>query len=172
MAEFKEVEIPVRLKSLDVPINLQVNMNVSLEVEGPPKTNFEDVGDFHRKFDLETSDDDPGPIVISQELIDFRTKFMQEELDEFIAAISQPSGVDHAGTFDALIDLVYVAMGTAHLFGYPWQEGWDEVQRANMAKLRAATADQSKRASAWDVVKPLGWTPPDIAGVLREVGFE
>jgi predicted HAD superfamily Cof-like phosphohydrolase len=94
---------------------------------------------------------------------------MQEELDEFIDAINR---MDHADAFDALIDLVYVAMGTAHLFGYPWQDGWDEVQRANMTKQRAATADQSKRASTWDVVKPPDWTPPDIAGVLKEAGFD
>jgi predicted HAD superfamily Cof-like phosphohydrolase len=132
-------------------------------------SNFEDVGDFHRKFDLHTSDRDPGPIDVTTELVEFRVRFLTEELDEFRDGIALG---DHAQMFDALIDLVYVAMGTAHLFGYPWQEGWDEVQRANMMKLRATTADQSLRGGTWDVVKGPDWTPPDIAGILKEVGFE
>lgn len=135
-------------------------------------TNFKDVGDFHRKFDLPTSDIESVPIDVNDEyfrLLEFRTRFMQEELDEFVVA---SRSTDHPGMFDALIDLVYVAMGTAHLFGYPWQEGWDEVQRANMTKLRATTAEQSMRGSTWDVIKGPGWTSPDIDGVLREVGFE
>ena len=39
--------------------------------------------------------------------------------------------------YDALIDLTYVAMGTAYMMGLPWQDLWDEVQRANMSKVRA-----------------------------------
>lgn len=127
------------------------------------QSNFQDVGDFHRKFDLPASDISPGPRSITESLFEFRRKFMQEELDEFVVGWDE---VDHAQMFDALLDLVYVAMGTAHFFGYPWQEGWDEVQRANMAKVRAPSADASKRNSSWDVVKPPGWTAPDIDGVL------
>jgi predicted HAD superfamily Cof-like phosphohydrolase len=152
------------LKPITVPIEVVVDVSVI-----GTAYNFEDVGDFHRKFDLHTSDAEPGPVEITSDLIEFRTKFMQEELDEFKDAVAF---ADHPAIFDALLDLVYVAMGTAHLFGYPWQEGWDEVQRANMEKLRATTAEQSLRGSTWDVVKGPDWTPPDIAGVLREVGFE
>jgi predicted HAD superfamily Cof-like phosphohydrolase len=135
-------------------------------------SNFEDVGDFHRKFDLRASDRHcTGPMPITDEyfkLLEFRVRFMQEELDEFIVAATS---TNHAEMFDALIDLVYVAMGTAHLFGYPWQEGWDEVQRANMEKMRATKVDQSARGGTWDVVKPLDWKAPNIADVLVRAGF-
>lgn len=41
-----------------------------------------------------------------------------------------------------------------------WNTLWDDVQRANMSKVRAKSAAESKRGSAWDVVKPAGWIGP------------
>ena len=151
--------------------------------------NFQDVGAFHQKFGLPVSNRaNAGPRELEPGLIEFRIKFMLEELLEFItgagyhlqpdaegnAMILKSPGVeiDHAQTFDALIDLAYVVFGTAHLMGYPWQEGWNAVQEANMAKVRAAAdGSDSKRGSSFDVVKPEGWTAPDIGEVLRRHGF-
>jgi predicted HAD superfamily Cof-like phosphohydrolase len=135
-------------------------------------TNFQDVGEFHGRFGLPVvveSEGKFGPRPVDDELYEFRRKFMQEELDEFAEGWDEQ---DHAKMFDALIDLVYVAMGTAHLFGYPWQEGWQKVQAANMSKVRAASPEQSKRQSTWDVVKPPGWQPPDIEGLLQWCGWK
>lgn len=73
---------------------------------------------------------------------------------------------------DGLIDLVYVALGTAHLHGFPWDALFDEVQRANMSKVRATHAEQSRRKSTLDVVKPEGFQPPDIVGVLLANGWQ
>lgn len=149
-------------------------------------TNFDDVGNFHEKFGLDnTTHQDIGPRTqLDPELLSFRIKFMVEELMEFVEAIGASydpitgkvefhgDPIDHALAFDALIDLVYVAFGTAHFMGYPWQLGWRLVQRANMAKVRAKKdASDSKRGSSFDVVKPPGWTPPDIGRLLRQVGF-
>lgn len=138
-------------------------------------TNFSDVGDFHRKFDLDTSDNyginlgGPGPRPINDDLMAFRHKFMQEELDEFMEGWHEG---DHAKMFDALIDLVYVAMGTAHLNGYPWEQGWLLVQAANMTKVRAAAdGSDSKRGSSFDVVKPPNWKAPDIKSLLESYGW-
>ena len=127
--------------------------------------NFTDVGDFHEKFDLpRTSSCRPQPDDnLAPELIPFRAKFLQEELDEFNEGREQG---DHAQMFDALLDLVYVAMGTAHLLNYPWEAGWDAVQAANMAKVRTRNEADSKRGSSWDVVKPKGWVAPDIDAIL------
>jgi predicted HAD superfamily Cof-like phosphohydrolase len=162
-----------------------------------PRTNFDDVGDFHEKFDLDNvthrgSVPKAGKYTaeLQKKLIEFRTRFMQEELDEF--SLGAQEG-DHAKMFDALLDLAYVVFGTAHVLGYPWQEGWDEVQRANMTKERCGIdhkfeqeggghdactkcfkpkSAHSLRGSAYDVIKPAGWTAPDIAGVLKHHGFE
>lgn len=132
-------------------------------------SDFTDVGDFHRKFGLHTSDDGPGPVPIDEDLLNFRVGFLKEELKEFEEAVEEG---DHAKAFDALIDLNYVSLGTAHMMGYPWQEGWDMVQHANMKKQRAAAdASDSKRGSSFDVVKPPGWLPPDIDQLLDGYGF-
>lgn len=140
------------------------------DAEPAARSNFDDVGDFHRKFNIRSvSHDGPGKIRWDADMLDFRVKFMEEELDEFNDAVADE---DHAKMFDALIDLVYVAMGTAHLLGYPWQEGWDRVQEANMKKVRAAAdGSDSVRKSSMDVVKPPGWSPPDIGGLLDDHGF-
>lgn len=138
--------------------------------------NHRDVGEFHHKFNLDHTDCHSavdcskleGPRTRNEELLKFRVKFLTEELEEFLDGAQAG---DDAKMFDALLDLVYVAMGTAHLLGYPWQEGWDEVQRANMQKERCQRAEDSTRGSTFDVMKPPGWTPPDIVGILRRFGW-
>jgi len=157
--------------------------------------NFGDVGRFHTKFGLpNVNDEGPGPTEVDPDLLRFRLKFLLEELTELMQAVGAQfvpeydpidrdivgmgimldadAGVDHGKAFDALLDLVYVAHGTAHILGYPWQDGWDLVQKANMSKVRAqADGSDSKRGSSFDVVKPPGWTPPDIEGLLRRYGY-
>jgi len=127
---------------------------------------YSDVARFHNKFDLYT---ETGPQPWDDEFMQFRFKFMKEELDEFLEGMDEQ---DHAKMFDALMDLVYVAMGTAYSMGYPWREGWQLVQRANMAKVRAQPdGSDSLRGSPRDVVKPSDWVAPDIEGLLKERGW-
>lgn len=124
-------------------------------------SNYGDVLAFHDKFDLGSPE---GPRLLTAGVRQFRQGFMTEELTEFGDACATG---DLAGAADALVDLVYVAMGTAVLMGLPWQPLWDEVQRANMAKARAKPdGSDSKRGSPLDVIKPAGWVGPDIEGVL------
>lgn len=127
-----------------------------------------DVQAFHERFDLDHTGNGVGFRGTLDDIMEFRIKFLEEELQEFKDAYALG---DEAGMFDALLDLVYVAHGTAHFKGFPWQEGWDEVQAANMTKVRAQRPSQSKRGSTFDVVKPKGFKPPDIEGVLRTHGF-
>jgi hypothetical protein len=73
--------------------------------------------------------------------------------------------------FDALLDLAYVVYGTALFMGVTpaqWHAGMHAVHTANMAKVRVASADNSKRGSTFDVVKPPGWQGPEarLAEVL------
>ena len=132
---------------------------------------FKDVGAFHRKFELPSWPTAPGPALPSMDVVEFRVGFLREELRELIVAFSRD---DLPGAADALVDLVYVALGTAHLMGLPFNALWTEVQRANLAKERAAGAadPRSRRGHALDVVKPPGWQPPDVAGVLRAHGWK
>lgn len=119
-----------------------------------------DVENFHDKFGLPMPE---RPTLLGPRTADFRTRCLLEEVEEFRVACE--SGDMH-GAADALVDLVYFAHGTAVMMGLPWGDLWDEVQRANMSKVRAASAAESKRGSGLDVVKPNGWTPPDHTEAL------
>lgn len=121
---------------------------------------FKDVGEFHRKFGLPRYDDGRPPQLMEVDVMNFRHLFMQEELDEFLTAHVANNLEDAA---DALADLVYVALGTAHMMGLPMDDVWREVQRANMTKVRAKSDVDplSKRMHRLDVVKPPGFAPPD-----------
>ena len=134
-------------------------------------SNFDDVGDFHEKFDLDnvTHHGEYPRGGVDHELLLYRRTFMAEELEEFTTAMAKGDIVE---MFDALLDITYVAMGTAHLLGLPWEDGWEEVQRSNMAKERAAAdGSNSKRLSSFDVIKPEGWTPPQIRDLLEAHGW-
>jgi len=120
----------------------------------PAASNFEDVVEFHRKFSVPIGE---FPQLLTKEDYDFRLGFMYEELEEFEKA--HESG-DLAGAADALIDLVYVALGCAAWMGLPWQELWNDVQRANMSKVAQAVANDANARHKFDVRKPEGWVPP------------
>lgn len=126
---------------------------------------FQDVGDFHRKFGLD-SFPNRRPGFPPFDHVQFRVDFLKEELTEIEEAINEN---DLAKFLDGLVDLVYVALGTAHLCGLPFNEAWFAVHMANLAKERATSADdaRSKRGHQLDVVKPEGWKPPDIEAVIR-----
>ena len=124
-------------------------------------TNYQDVIDFHSKFGLNYNGK---PMLLHKNTTDFRIKFMQEELNEFTHSSSNN---DIVGMADALVDIVYVAMGTAYMMGLPWQELWSEVQRSNMEKIRALSSSESKRNTSLDVVKPQGWTPPNLELIIN-----
>lgn len=119
-------------------------------------TDHQDVRDFHDKYGLARPSE---PTLLDLNTYHFRQKFMQEELDEFTKAYGEG---DLHGAADALVDLVYVAQGTADMMGLPWASLWNEVQRANLRKVRATSAEQSKRGSTLDVVKPAGWVGPNF----------
>jgi predicted HAD superfamily Cof-like phosphohydrolase len=168
------IEVPIRLRSFDLPINLQLNVTANLDVEMEnDSSNFDDVGDFHAKHGLPVSGEPFPPHLLSRDLYEYRRRFLHEELEEFEQAVERG---DLPGAFDALLDLAYVVFGTAHLMSLPWQAGWVEVQRANMAKVRAESAEESAektgRGHAYDVVKPEGWEPPRIREVLLNHGWE
>lgn len=61
---------------------------------------------------------------------------------------------------DALADLRYVTEGAAIEWGIPLDAVTDEVHRSNMAKAGGPIRSDGKQ------LKPPGWTPPDVAGVL------
>lgn len=141
-------------------------------------TNFGDVGQFNHKFGLPSVIHDGGPRQVDLEdeqvveRLSLKMTHMAEELEEYRDAYFD---ADVVGMADALVDLVYVALGAAHFLGLPWEQLWNEVHRANMKKERASAANPGvKRPDPGfnDVVKPPGFVPPDLRHVLEHFGWE
>ena len=122
-----------------------------------------DIEDFHSKFGLHPQEDRPH--LLSNELQTFRVNFLQEELTEFQDAYDKGN---LEGAFDALIDLVYVALGTAYLMDLPFNAGWQKVHYCNMQKVRTKIETDSKRNSSYDVIKPKDWKAPDLKELIHD----
>lgn len=116
---------------------------------------YEDVREFHKKFGLQ----DPAfPTWLSEEELEFRLKFILEELQEFREAVDEQDMVKAA---DSLVDLAYVVLGTSARMGLPHDDIHTLVHMANMRKERAQSSEQSKRGSTLDVIKPVDWHGPE-----------
>ena len=121
---------------------------------------LDDVAAFHLACDVPVVDKPTAP---PRDRAGLRADLILEEAVETLNAIADRN---IASIADGLADLIYVCVGTALEYGIPLDRVWDEVQRSNMSKVDSATGKVRKRADG-KVLKPEGWTPPDIAGVLR-----
>jgi predicted HAD superfamily Cof-like phosphohydrolase len=120
---------------------------------------LDDVRAFHLATDTPVRDV-PGVPTFERRVL--RHNLLQEEWGEFIEANERN---DVVGVADALADMIYVAVGTALEYGIPLDKVWAEVQRTNMAKVDPATGKVSRREDG-KILKPEGWTPPDVKGAL------
>ena len=141
------------------------------------------VAEFQKAFGYPIADK---PQVPSDEAVRFRMRLIGDEFCEALGAAfasrdrvvdirerilnlidSGVVEVDMPEFADALGDLDYVVEGTRLTFGIDGAPVAAEIQRSNMAKVGGP-----KRESDGKQLKPPGWTPPDIAGVLRKQGWE
>lgn len=132
-----------------------------------------DIEDFHKKYELAYGGK---PRMLPEDLAEFRTEFMHEELGEYEGHTKRlahelqgdlfggnPHTVTHhlEGLLDSLVDLTYVVLGTAHLHGFDFRAAWQRVHEANMKKVRASSTMRGKRGdSKFDIIKPPGWKAP------------
>jgi predicted HAD superfamily Cof-like phosphohydrolase len=110
------------------------------------------VRDFHVAFGHPVAD---RPALLSCERVRARSKWLAEEVEEF----RQASTVEDQA--DAMIDLLYFALGTLVELGIEGEPLFHIVQRANMAKLwpdGKAHLDQDGK-----VQKPPSWRNPGEA---------
>jgi predicted HAD superfamily Cof-like phosphohydrolase len=121
---------------------------------------YGDVQAFHEKFGCMIGED--GPAAPDADTAALRMRLIAEEHDELKEA---HAAGDIPGVADALTDMIYVILGTSIAYGIDLRPVWDEVQRANIAKTGGGTRDDGK------ILKPEGWTPPDIDGVLANQGL-
>jgi predicted HAD superfamily Cof-like phosphohydrolase len=114
-----------------------------------------DIAEFHRV--VVGIEDSTTPAIRRPEL---RAELIREEAQETVDAILAG---DLVGAIDGLCDILAVTYGAAAEFGIDLAPFWDEVHRTNMAKAGGPLREDGKR------LKPPGWTPPDIAGVLQRL---
>ena len=117
------------------------------------------VGDFHRAYGLPVRS--TPTIEVGADQLELRLALIEEEVGELAEAARAG---DLIGVADALADIVYVAYGTAHVYGIDLDAVLDEVHASNMTKL-GADGRPSRRADC-KVLKGPDYRPPDIAAVL------
>lgn len=111
-----------------------------------------DVLDFHLTFGVTIGDT---PEIRGEAL---RARLIREEITELLDAISVRNLPAAA---DAIVDSIYVLIGTAVTWGIDLHPLWDAVHAANMKKVGGEIRADGK------VLKPRGWEAPNIAAILR-----
>lgn len=112
--------------------------------------NWKQVLAFHDHFAVPIQ---KSPQQLPADRVQKRAKWMQEELEEFIASQSL---VEQA---DAMIDLIYLALGSLVEMGVKPEALFDIVHEANMSKLWA-DGKPRYRQSDGKVIKPPTWKDP------------
>lgn len=92
-----------------------------------------------------------------------------KELDDAIC-LQEPEEI-----VDALIDQIYIAIGTLDLLGIDIQKAFLEVHMCNMAKERGVKTERDyalPNGEEYDVIKPKGWVAPnhsDNLGIIPKL---
>jgi predicted HAD superfamily Cof-like phosphohydrolase len=100
----------------------------------------------------------------NQEQFNLYLRLIEEEAKELAVAITDNDPVE---TVDALIDIIVVTIGALHSLGADAEGAWKEVMSTNFAKIDKETGKVRKREDG-KVLKPTGWTPPDLKPFLQK----
>ena len=89
--------------------------------------------------------------------LEFRAKFIQEELTELFEAINneEPDEV-----VDAFIDIIVIALGSLDAFDVDIKTAWKRVHHANMQKKIGVKDSRPNPLGLPDLVKPESWQAP------------
>lgn len=99
------------------------------------------------------------PTIVSAEVMKLRLDLIDEERGELLLAMLKWNTVE---SYDAILDLLYVVIGTAVAMGLDLEPGWNEVHRSNMSKF----IDGHKRADGkW--IKGPSYSPADLAPIVE-----
>ena len=102
--------------------------------------------------------------VWNQEQFDLYVDLIEEEFKELKEAIAAGDRVE---ILDALEDIMVVTAGATHSAGMDGEGAWKEVMKTNFAKIDRKTGKVRKREDG-KVLKPQGWTPPDLKPFLTK----
>ena len=119
---------------------------------------FRDQEKFMRSCDQSTD-------TFNSDQFNMYLRLIEEEGDELAEAIAAHNQVE---TLDALIDILVVTIGAIHSAGFDAEGAWKEVMATNFAKIDRETGKVRKREDG-KVLKPIGWTPPNLSPFLKKV---
>lgn len=114
---------------------------------------------------------DKNPTTLPEDEWKLRGALAQEELEEYKTACINEN---HLEILDSLVDQAYILFGTvvAHGLQDVFEAAFEEVHRSNMAKLvdgkpliNGVNAHDDTRPQG-KVLKPEGWTPPNLKQFL------
>jgi predicted HAD superfamily Cof-like phosphohydrolase len=108
------------------------------------------VAEFHKAFGHPYRET---PTMLDKERAKARANWMMEEIQEFLKA---ETVIDQA---DAMIDLMYFALGTMVEMGVNPEPLFNIVQEANMNKLWPDGKPRYREDGK--ILKPEGWQPPE-----------
>ena len=114
------------------------------------------------------------PRALPQDRVELRLDLILEELIELEDALLKGDVVE---TYDALIDILYVTIGTGVESGMALTPGFREVHASNMSKLGEDGTPIKSRGMELDgfpagkVLKGPGYFKPDLKGVLVRLGY-
>jgi predicted HAD superfamily Cof-like phosphohydrolase len=129
------------------------------DAPGPTSRIAGQVARFHRAYGLPVRERPVASLDVGEMAL--RQALMDEEVGELREAALAGDIVEVA---DALADIVYIAYGTAHVYGIDLDAVLDEVHASNMTKL--GPDGRVLRRADGKVLKGADYRPPDIARVL------
>ena len=130
-----------------------------LDMRQQPQSVFHDQAHFMRACGQTTT-------TINKAQSDMYLALIKEEGEELVVALQECDVVEE---LDAIIDLLVVIIGYGLSRGFPMVGAWDEVLRSNMAKIDPLTGTVLRRADG-KILKPVGWTAPDLDSVIHDHG--
>lgn len=122
--------------------------------------------------------------------------FKEEGIKEYLGAIERyqhsPSRENLVDVIDGAMDTIYVIAWAMRIMNVESQAYWNEVQRSNMAKFSKDGSEPVpldlpeykdvpcelnyqqgyailRNADTGKIMKPEGWTPPNLHGVMQEL---
>lgn len=107
-------------------------------------------------------------ISLAKRLVD--EEWNKETIPALLRFENFPSLENLVEVADGIADTVYVLCQLSRALGIDLDKVFAEVQRSNMSKVKPdGTVDKREDGK---VVKPAGWTPPDVLGVLMQQSSE
>lgn len=131
-------------------------------------SNARKVRDFHEAigsyFPQKPQVPTPDVLRLRRTLMQEEIKEVEAEFDALLPRLDTAQVSDLTALAHELTDLLYVTYGALEALGIDADTVFAEVHRVNMHKTTGPKRADGKQ------LKPAGWQPADVAGVIKKLG--